>query len=69
MITSNGSPVYFYQETPPNYTRCIARVWVTGLLRRKTIERVPYLIRDSFSLLRLFRVFDQIWKTEWEWFR
>lgn len=69
MITSNGSPVYFTHDAPANYTRCIARVWVTGLLRRKTIERVPYLIRDSFSLLRLFRVFDQIWKTEWEWFR
>lgn len=47
--------------------RVIAEVLITGLTKNHEIKTISYLLRENV-LLRVYRVFLEIWKESWIWY-
>lgn len=72
LLSSNGSPHHFYSPNPEPLSKRppYARMTVTGIHREtKHIITASYLLRPGMDApIRIGRIFDQIYKTVWEWF-
>ena len=72
LVTTNGGSHQIYSPNPEPQSKHppYARMTVTGIQREtKHLLTASYLLRPGMDApVRIGRIFDQIYKTEWEWF-